>query len=82
MLDLVPFARAGRKVTHRNRQSLFRCEGLQLSLPQLETIPVAPPAVSADQWVMTGVGLRRRWYRGRGAGCLRTRQGEGSSRWR
>ena len=35
MLDLVPLARAGRKVTHRNRQSLFRCEGLQLSLPPL-----------------------------------------------
>ena len=49
VLDLVPFARARRKVTHRNRQALFCREGLQLALPQRETIPVAAPAVCADQ---------------------------------
>ena len=49
MLDLVPFAGAGRKVTHRNAQSRLIGEFLQLQLPQPQSPPVAATPVGSNQ---------------------------------
>ena len=49
MFDLVPFAGAGRKMTHRNGQSRLIGEFLQLELPQPQPPAVASAAVGRDQ---------------------------------
>ena len=49
VLDLVPFAGAGRKVTHRNAQCGLIGEFLQLQLPQPQSPPVTATAVGSNQ---------------------------------
>ena len=49
MLDLVPFAGTGRKVTNRNAQCGLIGEFLQLQLPQPQSPPVTATAVGRNQ---------------------------------
>src|SRR3712207_4037316 len=49
VLDLVPFAGAGREVADAERQARLVGQPLQLPLPQPQPRAVAPPAVGGDQ---------------------------------
>jgi len=47
MLDLVPFARAGRQMANVNVQASLVCKPLQLALPEAIARAVAAPPPSA-----------------------------------
>src|SRR3712207_8625800 len=49
VLDLVPFAGAGREVADAERQARLVGQPLQLPRPQPQPRAVAPPAVGGDQ---------------------------------
>jgi hypothetical protein len=49
VLDLVPLGRAGREVTHRDRQPGFRRQDGQLMLPQPAGTAVRAAGVAGDQ---------------------------------
>src|SRR5262249_56592235 len=49
VFDLVPLARAGGKVTHRDRQSPFGGQLLQLHLPQSQPCAIAAAGIGGDQ---------------------------------
>src|SRR2546427_6438568 len=49
MLDFVPFARARRKVAHREGQARLVRELLQFPFPEAQPHPVAAPAVRRDE---------------------------------
>ena len=49
VLDLVPFAGAGRKMTHRNAQSCLIGKVLQFQFPQPQPPPVASAPIGRDQ---------------------------------
>jgi len=58
MLNLVPLARAGREVAHRDLQAGFVGQPLQLPLPEPQARSVAATAISRDQQA-AGVGVAR-----------------------
>src|SRR5581483_10583046 len=49
VLDLVPFAGAGRKVAHGNRHSQLVSKLLKLHFPQVSSGPVAATSIRSDQ---------------------------------
>lgn len=51
MLDLVPLAGAGRKVTDRDRQSGLNRQLLQLPFPQAQAVTVTASGVSGDEQI-------------------------------
>jgi len=56
MLDLVPFARAGWQVAHRNPQACLVGQFLQLHFPQAHSGSIAAAGVGRDEQ-LTGVGI-------------------------
>ena len=46
MLNLIPFAGSGWKMTDRDLQAYFRGQFLQFPLPQSNPIPIASPAIA------------------------------------
>src|SRR3984893_8050615 len=54
MRNLVPLARAGRKMAHLDLQSDFIAEFLQFDFPQSIAATVAAPTVGGDQQALGG----------------------------
>src|SRR5512135_3325744 len=52
VFDLVPLARPGREVTHRDLQSRLIRQILEADLPQSVAPPVAPARVGRDQQLL------------------------------
>ena len=55
VLDLVPFAGAGRQVADGDGQTSLQCEAPELVLPGLNSIAIASTPIGADQ-ELVGVG--------------------------
>src|SRR5271168_833654 len=56
VLDLVPFAGAGRQMSHGDRQAGFVGQALNLALPKAHSIAVAAAAIGGDHEV-SGLGV-------------------------